>query len=330
MSHTTIRLITAADIRKAVSMKEAIEAVKEAFILVAQKKIVSPARTHLDLEAHLGTSLIMPSYLPGREKIGVKIINLYEKNPQLGLPYSFALMLVFDALDGAPLALMEASTLTALRTGAASGLATQLLARREARVAAIFGAGFQGRHQLEAVQQVRPLLLAYVYDADLQKSLLFAREMSSHLRIEVQVASSPEEACKEADIICTATTSHLPVFPDSAIKAGVHINAIGSYKPHVREIPSATVARARIFVDQREAALEEAGDIIIPLREGIISERSIVAEIGEVALGQKPGRISEEEITFFKGVGLAAQDIALAARILEEVKRISLGQEFEL
>ncbi len=325
-----ILLLSSEEIRGAISMAEAIEAVREAFILVSKKKVIVPPRTHIDLEIHRGTSLIMPTYFPGREKIGVKIINLYERNPQLGLPLSFALMLVFEARNGSPLALLEASTLTAIRTGAASGLATDLLARKDARVAAIFGAGFQGRYQLEAVNAVRPLYKVYIYDSDFEKSRIFAQEMSSKLNLDIIVASTPEEACKEAEIICTATTSSSPVFPDSAIKVGIHINAIGSYKPHVREIPSATVARSRIFVDQREAALEEAGDLIIPLKEGVITEDSIVAEIGEVAAGEKPGRLSDEEITFFKTVGLAAQDIALASRILEAAERLSLGHSFPL
>lgn len=325
-----IRLLSSKEIRQAISMKEAIEAVREAFILVSEKKIVAPPRTHLDLEVYQGTSLIMPAYLPSREKIGVKIINLYEKNPQVGLPHSLALMLVFEAQNGAPLALLEASTLTAMRTGAACGLATDLLAKKEAKVAAIFGAGFQGRYQLEAINAVRPLQKAYVYDPDVQKSHVFAQEMSSQHNLEIIVASTPEEACKEAEIICTATTSSSPVFPDSAIKLGTHINAIGSYKPYVREIPSDTVARARIFVDQREAALEEAGDLIIPLKEGLITKEAIVAEIGEVASGQKPGRLSDDEITFFKTVGLAAQDIALASKILEAAHHLYLGHEFSL
>lgn len=325
-----IRLLSSREIRQAISMKEAIAAAKESFILVSQKKIVVPPRTHLDLEVHQGTSLIMPAYLPSRGKIGVKIINLYENNPQLGLPHSFALMLVFEAQNGSPLALLEASTLTAFRTAGACGLATDLLARKEAKVAALFGAGFQGRYQLEAIKAVRSLQKAYVYDPDFEKSRIFAQEMSSQLNLEVIIASNPEEACKEAEIICTATTSSSPVFPDSAIKPGAHINAIGSYKPYVREIPSATVERARIFVDQREAALEEAGDLIIPLKEGIITEDSIVAEIGEVASGEKPGRLSDDEITFFKTVGLAAQDIVLASKILEAAERLSLGHEFPL
>ncbi|MCX7974809.1 MAG: hypothetical protein N3B16_09975 [Candidatus Aminicenantes bacterium] len=330
MFRLKIHLLGAEEVTKAISMKEAIEAVKEAFILVSQKKVVVPERTHLDLASHQGTSLIMPAYYPEKEKIGLKIINLYEKNPLFGLPHSYALMLIFDARNGAPLALLEAAHLTALRTGAACGLATDLLARKEAKIAAIFGAGFQARYQLEAIRAVRSLTKVYLYDPDYAKSQTFAEEISGKFGIEVEVASSPEEACQRAEIISTATTSSTPVFPDSAIKPGVHINAIGSYKPQVREVPSATVARAKIFVDQKEAALEEAGDLIIPLKEGMITEKAIVAEIGEVASGQKPGRTSAEEITFFKTVGLAAQDIALACRILETAERLNLGSKFEL
>jgi len=324
-----VRLLSSMNIRQVCSMKEAIEAVRKAFILASEGKVKVPARTRLDVLEAKGTSLIMPSYLPEDGKLGVKIINLYENNPRKGLPFSHALMLVFEAADGRPLGILEASTLTALRTGAACGLATDLLSRPESRRLTLFGAGFQARFQLEAVVAVRKIEEARIYDQDKERATLFARKMSESLSMPIRVAGSAQEALEGADIISTATTSKIPVFDDRDIKPGVHINAIGSYKPEEREIPSLTVARARVFVDKKDMALEEAGDLIIPMKEGLFGPEHIVAELGEVALGKKPGRLAADEITFFKTVGIAAQDIVLASVILPKAMEMNLGYSYD-
>jgi ornithine cyclodeaminase/alanine dehydrogenase-like protein (mu-crystallin family) len=324
-----VRLLSSMNIRQVCSMKEAIEAVRKAFILASEGKVKVPARTRLDVLEAKGTSLIMPSYLPEDGKLGVKIINLYENNPRKGLPFSHALMLVFEAADGRPLGILEASTLTALRTGAACGLATELLSRPESRRLTLFGAGFQARFQLEAVVAVRKIEEARIYDQDKERATLFARKMSESLSMPIRVAGSAQEALEGADIISTATTSKIPVFDDRDIKPGVHINAIGSYKPEEREIPSLTVARARVFVDKKDMALEEAGDLIIPMKEGLFGPEHIVAELGEVASGKKPGRLAADEITFFKTVGIAAQDIVLASVILPKAMEMNLGYSYD-
>jgi ornithine cyclodeaminase/alanine dehydrogenase-like protein (mu-crystallin family) len=326
MVNKNVLLLSAFDILRICSMKDAIEAVRTAFILTSEGKVEVPPRTRLDVSISKGTSLIMPSYLPDASKLGVKIINLYEDNPRKGLPFSQALILVFEARDGRPLGILEAGTLTALRTGAACGLATELLSRADSQRLALFGAGFQARFQLEAVACVRKIKEVRVFDPDKERAEVFAREMSERLSISVRVAASAREAVERADIVSTATTSKTPVFADTDIKPGVHINAIGSYKPDEREIPSLTVARSRVFVDKREAALEEAGDLIIPMKEGLFGPVNIVAEIGEVASGRKSGRLSPEEITFFKTVGVAAQDIVLASRVLQTAMKNGVGR----
>ncbi|MBC7363238.1 MAG: ornithine cyclodeaminase family protein [Candidatus Aminicenantes bacterium] len=329
MEANKVLLLSSVDILNLCSMREAIEAVREAFILTSENRVEVPRRIHLDVPQSKGTCLVMPSYLPDREKIGVKIINLYEENPGKGLPFSHALMLVFEASTGQPLGIMEASTLTALRTGAACGLATKLLSRTESMKMALFGAGFQARFQLEAVAAVRSLEEVLVFDQDRKRAEQFAAQMSDKLGLKIRVADSASKAVAEADIISTATTSKVPVLADKDLKPGVHINAIGSYKPAEREIPSETVARARVFVDKKDMALEEAGDLIIPIKEGVFSAEKIVAEIGEVASGKKPGRLSSEEITFFKTVGVAAQDVVLSSRVLKMALEKGAGQEFD-
>ncbi len=320
-----VRLLSSTNILQVCSIKEAIEAVRKAFILASEGKVEVPTRTRLDVLEAKGTSLIMPSYLPEAEKLGVKIINLYENNPRKGLPFSHALMLVFEASDGRPLGILEASTLTALRTGAACGLATELLSRAESQRLALFGAGFQARFQLEAVAAVRKIEEVRLFDQDKERATAFARKMSERLSIPIRVAGSAQEALEAADIISTATTSKIPVFDDKDIKPGVHINAIGSYKPEEREVPSLTVARARVFVDKKDMALEEAGDLIIPMKEGLFGPEHIVAELGEVASGKKSGRLAADEITFFKTVGIAAQDIVLASVVLAKAMEMNLG-----
>jgi ornithine cyclodeaminase/alanine dehydrogenase-like protein (mu-crystallin family) len=312
---TPIRYVTTDEIRSILTMPGAIRAVADALVQLSTGRALVPPRTSLEIAGFRMTALIMPAYLPGTKRIGLKLISLCEDNPAKGLPLAQALTIVMDAERGTPLAILEAGHLTAVRTGAASGAATNALARRDARVAAVFGAGVQGRTQLEAIAAVRPLRKAFIVDTDRRAADAFAEEMGRRLGFDVEPADSSAALC-EADVVSTATTSAEPVFRDADLKAGVHINAVGSYKPHVREVPGETIRRAGLFVDERRAALEEAGDIIIPLREGLIDESHIRAEIGEVLAGLKPGRRSDDEITVFKSVGNAVEDLAVAALVL--------------
>jgi len=309
-----MRYIMTDEIRRTLAMPEAIRAVRDAFVELSTGRASVPARTSLELAGRRTTALVMPAYLPRMDRIGVKLISLCEDNPAQGRPLAQAVTVVMDAGTGTPLAVLEAGYLTAVRTGAASGVATDVLARADARVAAVFGAGVQGRTQLEAVAAVRPLRTAIVFDVDARAAAAFAAEMGGRLGLEVVPALSPE-ALREADIVCAATTSAVPVFADADLKPGVHINAVGSYKPHVREVPGETVRRAAVFVDERRSCLEEAGDLLIPLREGLIREDHIRAEIGEVLAGLKPGRRSADEVTLFKSVGNAILDLAVAGLV---------------
>ena len=310
-----MRHIPEDEIRRTAAMPAAIRAVAEALVALSSGRALVPPRTSLEVPGTRTTALVMPAYLPGTGRVGLKLISLCEDNPSRGLPYAQAVTVVMDAERGTPLAVLDAGYLTALRTGAASGAATDALARRDARVAAVFGAGVQGRTQLEAVAAVRRLVKAYVVDVDAGAAAAFASEMTARLGFEVAPAGAAA-ALGEADIVATATTAATPVFEDGDLKPGTHINAVGSYKPHIREVPGATVRRAAVFVDERRSALEEAGDLIIPLREGLIGPGHIRAEIGEVLAGTAPGRQSEDEITLFKSVGNAVEDLAVAGLVL--------------
>ena len=328
-----LRILSAADVRQAVTMAEAIEAVKKAYIQLSAGQALAPLRTPVPVDRRDGVTLFMPAYLAASDALGAKIVSVFPQNREAGLPLIHAIVIAIDARTGQPAAVMDGTYLTALRTGAASGVATDLLARPDARVAAIFGAGAQGRTQLEAVCTVRLIEKAWVYDAIPEAARAFAQEMSSRgqpIPATIAVAQSPAQALGEADVVCTATTSTRPVFDDADLKPGVHINGIGAYTPEMQEIPAATVARARVVVDSRTASLAEAGDLIIPLRQGLFSEAQIHGEIGEVAAARLPGRGSKDEVTFFKSVGLAVQDVAVAEIALRRASELGLGLEVRL
>jgi alanine dehydrogenase len=328
-----LRVLSQHDVRQAVSMAQAIQIVKGAFAQLSAGKAVVPIRTQLEVTRHAGITLFMPAYLQESDDLGVKIVSVFPRNLEMGLPTIHALVAVVDAETGRPAAVMDGTYLTALRTGAASGTATDLLARMDARVAAVFGAGVQGRTQLEAVCQVRAIEKAWIYDVNREAAEKYAEEMrgrGGRIPADITVASSPTKAVREADVVCTATTATSPVFADADLKAGVHINAVGAFTSEMQEIPENTIKRARLVVDSREACWAEAGDLIIPHQKGFISESDIHAELGEIAAGTKGGRESDEEVTFFKSVGNAVQDVSVARKVLEEASRLGLGLEIEL
>ena len=323
-------ILRATDVPRALPMAEAIEAVKRAYQALSAGEAEVPLRLSLPVAPHEGVSLFMPAYVhtSQEEALAVKVVSVFPHNVERGLPLIHAAVLVLEANTGRPLALLEGGTLTAIRTGAASGAATDVLARPDSRVLAVFGAGAQGRTQIEAVCTVRPIERVWLFDLDRARAEALAAEVAGKgpVPTDVRVAASPREAVAEADVVCTATTSTTPVFADEDLKPGVHINGIGAYTPEMVEVPPDTVARALVVVDSRQAALAEAGDLIQPLRAGRITEAHIHAELGEILLGRKPGRTSPEQITFFKSVGVAVQD-ALTARVaLRNALEEGLGQ----
>lgn len=324
-----MRYLSSHEVMKCLSMPQAIEAMREAFRLLSDGKVVVPLRLHLDIPEQQGVELVKPVYVPSLQRIGIKVISLFRQNYLHGLPLSHALMMVFDATSGIPLALMDGNSLTAIRTGATAGLATDLLSRKNIQTLAIFGAGFQARYQIEAIRTVRSIKKILIFDQDISKAHKLAAELQLMDYPEVNVATKPE-VLQEADVICTVTTSDTPVFSDSLIRLGVHINAMGSFKPSSREIPGETIQRAKVVVDQKEACLKEAGDILIPIAEGKITNAHIYAELGELVSGLKTGRESEREITLFKSVGNAVQDLLAAQMVLINSRQKDLGIELKL
>lgn len=327
-----IRILSAQDVRRALPMAEAIEGMKQAFAQLSTGQADVPLRGRVDVAPQQGTTLVMPAFLAESGDLAVKVVSVFPKNSQRGEPTIYAAVLVLDAANGRPLALMEGGTLTAIRTGAGAGAATDLLARHDASVVAILGSGVQARTQLEAVCTVRQISEVRVYSPTHENAVAFAREMRGVGPVPgtIHIMSNPETAVRGADIICAATTSRQPVFHSQDVAPGTHINGVGSYMRTMQEVDAATVQRALVVVDEREAAWEEAGDLIQPLQAGLITEAHIHAELGEIVVGLKPGRTSPEQITFFKSVGNAAQD-AISGRIaLENATKHNLGTDVRL
>lgn len=321
------------DLRQLVSMRNAINLVGGAFQELSEGRALSPLRTPLLIRPERATTLVMPAFVPGAAALGVKVVSIFADNPGRGLPTITALVAMFDDETGQPLAIMDGAYLTALRTGAVSGAATEILARKNATVLTVIGAGVQAMTQALAVAEVRSLQRINVIarSRGSQERFVATAErdwpnLAPLLAIDVDLAS----AVREADIICTATTSRDPVFDDVDVRPGTHINGVGSFTPEMQEIPAATIARAMVVVDQVEAALEEAGDLIIPLREGLIDGSHLSRELGHLLGGRIPGRVNDEQITVFKSVGNAIQDMAVGRFAVDEAGRRQIGQHISL
>jgi ornithine cyclodeaminase len=319
-------------VRSALPMPLAIEAMRQAFEALSAGRVEQPPRMHLSIAPNDGVSLVMPAFVNDddvvKQALAVKVVSLFGRNPAQGLARINATVLAFDPATGELLALLDGTALTAIRTAAASAAATDLLARPDSRVLAVFGAGPQARAHVAAMCAVRPIDVVRCYCLSRESTDAMCAALSAEAAGRNFVAvSSSAEALADADIVVTATTSSVPVFADAELRAGVHINAIGSYKPDVCEIPPATVARAMVVVDSRAAAWEEAGDLIQPLRSGLIGADHVHAELGEILLGLKSGREDEDAVTLFKSVGVAVQDAVAARHAVQAARRFHLGRE---
>ncbi len=328
-----MRVLSADDVRRSVSMPAAIDAVEAAFVRLATGQADVPLRVQIATPEREGVSFFMPARLGGAPApaLGLKVVSVFPGNLGRGEPSIYALVNLFDPASGRPLAVLDGTYLTALRTGAASGVATRHLARADARVLAIFGAGAQALLQVLAVCAVRPIERVWIVNRTRERARLLAdRLRDAGLTQDLRIAPGPAQALAEADVVCTATSSPTPLFADADLRPGTHINAIGAYRPAMAEIPAASLARARVVVDQRQAAWAEAGDLIQARDAGVISEADIAGELGEVAAGTVPGRSGPAEITCFKSVGSAVQDVAVAALAFTRASELGLGVEVTL
>ncbi len=289
--------LTRADVQRLVPMPDAIALMKAAFAELSAGRTDSPLRTVIPIPDAAGDALFMPAHVPAMDALGLKVVSVFKNNPARDLPVIHALVCLLDGETGRPLAILDGTYLTALRTGAVSGAATDLLARPDSRVLAAIGAGAQGATQIAAVCAVRPIERIVAVDVN-DEALARLRANLTRDWPEVvdrlETTTDAAAAVRQADVICTATTARTPVFDDADVRPGTHVNAVGAYTPEMQEVPAATVVRATVVVDAVEAALAEGGDLIAPLREGLIGRDHVARELGMVVVGTAPGRASDE------------------------------------
>lgn len=311
-------LLSDDEISRLLSMGETMDAVEKAFGEFAKGSVKMPARSTIMLDKYNGSISFMPSYLQESSALATKIISIYPRNPEKGLPTTVAWIVVNDPETGMIEALLDGTYLTAMRTGAVTGVAARYLAPKDSRVAAVIGCGVQGKTQAWAVSEACELETIRLFDLSDERMRRFAEEMGPKLGVDIVPSSSGAEAVADADVVVTATTSKNPVIRREWLGERVHVSAIGAFYPDWRELDTATVSEAKVVVDSREAIMEEAGDILIPISEGAITEDHIYAELGELVLGKKEGRTPEDGLTVFKSVGLAIQDSSVANLVMKK------------
>ena len=313
-------------IRELLPMTECIELMADALSALASGEVYQPLRTIIRPPEARGLLGLMPAYRAGeRGAFGMKAICVFPENPAKGKDAHQGAVMLFSRETGEMLALMNASEITAIRTAAVSAVATRLLAREEAQELAIIGAGVQARTHLLALGAVRPIKRARVACRSIEHAEQLAREMQPKLSFAIEPVWTNEEAVRDADLIVTATSSLEPVINRDWIAPGAHVNAIGTHSPNSREIDSATMAAARIFTDRRESVLNEAGDYLLAAKEGLVTPESVLGEIGELLIGTKTGRTSASEITLFKSLGLAIEDVTSADYLYHKARAQNAG-----
>ncbi len=327
-----MRLLNKEDIVKVFSMQDAVESVKEAFLLYSQGKTENPLRTKIPAEKYGGNLLFMPTYAEETGYASLKIINIYPQNISKDRPTSFAQVVLIDAGSGEILSILDGTYVTQLRTGAASGVCFDVLGRQDARIGALIGTGGQAETQLAAMVSVRDLDVVRVHDISKERTAAFVKEMNEKLaeyETKIVAADSADEAVEDADLLITVTPSKEPVFDASKCKKGITISCVGAYQPDMQEMDPAILPRAsKIFLDSKSAVLEESGDILKPLSEGIIKEQDITGEIGDVLAGKRKGRESDDEIIVFETVGIGMQDLITAKAIYEKAVAEDVGSQW--
>lgn len=323
-------LLGESHLRNLLTMRDLVPLMEGTLAAFSTGGAVQPVRAVVPVDTHQAFFAAMPAYLRIPEALGLKAVAVYPGNAARGLHTHQAMILLLEPDTGRPLALMDGRLITEMRTGAVSAAATRRLARGPVRILALLGAGVQARSHLEALREVVSPEAVRVWSRTRESAERFSREMHERFGVTVAVAASPEDAVRGADVICTLTAAHTPVLEGKWIPPGAHINAVGAPRPDHRELDTDLVVRSRLFVDSRAAAVVEAGDIVGPMREGAISEAHIQAEIGEVFAGRHPGRTDPDQITLFKSLGLAVEDVATARFAYERALERRVGEALSL
>jgi alanine dehydrogenase len=320
-------ILSEEQVRSLIDVEELIAALEQAHIQYSTGKAVMPVRLVVPLPQIQGRLTSMPGYLTEDKALGMKVVTYFHNNPEQNLSAILATVMLFSAATGKIIAIMDGSYITAIRTACASAMATRALANPETPVLGILGAGVQARAHIEALCRVRKLNQIKLYSPSGTSAANIKREFPG---VAIDVAKSAEETVRNSDLVVTATTAQQPILKSEWLKPGSHINAVGSHRPDSREIDGPTVARSKVVVDSHEAIMTECGDILLAIKEKSITENHIHAEIGEVLAGTKPGRNSASEVTLYKSVGIAIQDVATAQLVYHKALELNVGTNVEV
>ncbi len=300
------------DVERMLAMPRCIELMEAALASLSRGEVIQPLRPVIRIPDSPNAFAVMPTYSAALRASGAKLITVYPDNHGTALESHQGIVTLFDGMNGSLLAIMDAASITAIRTAAVSAVATRLLARERADTLAILGAGVQARTHLDAMMAARPFTSVRVWSRTPAHARALAERASSRHGVAASVAKDAAEAVRGAHVICTVTASRDPVLHGEWLAPGAHVNAVGASLPTARELDTDAVRRSRIFVDRRESALNEAGDLILAMKEGAIGADSILGEIGELLIGTRKGRASDSEVTLFKSLGIAVEDLACA------------------
>jgi ornithine cyclodeaminase/alanine dehydrogenase len=317
-------------VQSLIDIDELIGVLEQAHIQYSTGKAVMPVRLVVPLSEIQGRVTSMPGYLNEDQALGMKVVTYFQENPKRNLPAILATIMLFSSDTGKIIATMDGSYITAVRTACASALATRALANPQTRVLGILGAGVQARAHIRALTHVRTIEKIKLYSPSGTSAAAIQKEMQPQIKARIEIVKSAEEAVRDADLLTTVTTAREPIVKAEWLKPGVHINAVGSHRPDLREIDGATLARAKLIVDSRDAVMAECGDILLALKEKSITENAIHAEIGEVLAGKKSGRTSAGEITLYKSVGIAIQDVAAAHLVYRKALEQNVGSDVDI
>jgi alanine dehydrogenase len=326
----TVRILSGAEVERLLRMEACIDAMGEVLSSLSRGEAMQPLRTMLRLPGGRGLFGVMPAQVDRPDAFGLKVITVFPTNEGTRYDSHQGAVLLFEPEHGTLAAIMDATAITAIRTAAVSGLATRWLARKEAGDLAILGTGVQARTHLEAMLCVRPVRRVRVWSRHEANRAAFRDWASDRFGLVVETPDSVPDTVIGADLICTVTASRIPVLEGAWVAPGAHLNAVGASLPEARELDSEAVVRSRLYVDRIESARAEAGDYLIPLAEGRITESHVIGELGDLVLGRIPGRGTAEDITLFKSLGLAVEDVAAAHLVLRAAVAEGIGALIEL
>ncbi len=324
------KLLSKNDVMKALNMNDTIDILEKAFTDLSDGKAVMPLRTPILMPDHNGLALFMPAYLKGIGALGAKIVTVYKDNlPKYNLPTILGTIILLDEKTGAPIAIMDGGYITAMRTGGVSGLATRLLARKDAKVHALFGTGGMAKTHAWAIDCARNIEKLILFSLDpIEKKEAFKKSLQEIIKCEISFADNAKDAVNQADIVTLITSAKDPIIDGDWIKPGTHINGAGSHAPAMRELDTKSVIKSKVICDLIDACKPEAGDFIIPVQEGNWNWNKVHGSLGDLITKKIAGRENEEEITLFKSVGIAIQDISTAFHVYQKASEMNVGVDF--